>query len=81
MAAPDFTPLLSSLHVDGIVVGVLSIAAALIVVLVVRVGAGQAFRMLLGDSAAQKKEKAFKRRYEREQRNREYRQWKRGKGY
>lgn len=81
MAGPDFTPFFAKIATGSIVLAVVSIAGACAVMLVARTGAGQVLRMLSGKVRATENEKRHRQRYAREQKNREYRAWKKRKGY
>lgn len=81
MSGPDFAPFFEKIAVGGLVVAVLSIAAAIAVVMVARTGAGQFLAMLANKAQSADKERRFRERHKREQKNREYRAWKKGKGF
>ncbi|MEJ7805144.1 MAG: hypothetical protein WKG03_04400 [Telluria sp.] len=80
MSGPSFAPFFEQLAVGGIVVAVLSIAAGLAILLVARTGAGQFLAMLTDKAEKVDKEQWFRERHKREQRNLEYRAWKKEKG-
>ncbi len=81
MSGPSFAPFFEQLAIGGVVVAVLSIAAAIAIVLVARTGAGQFLAMLTDKADNAEKELRFRERHKREQRNLEYRAWKKDKGF
>lgn len=76
----DFTPMLSKIAMGGVVLAVMSIAAALVVVYVAKTGAVQFLGMLFNKVENHKKNQRFEQRYRREKQNSEYRAWKKSKG-
>lgn len=82
--AVDMSPFLSSIAFDTVVVCVLSFAGSFAALLVVRNGAGKLLAMLRDQEMAdqaRKREADFEKRYARERRDREYREWKGRKGF
>jgi hypothetical protein len=81
MAGPDMTPFIQHIAIGGVVIAVVSIAAAVAVVLIARSGSMQGLRMLMGKIEVRENENRYRKRYEREQKNAAYKSWKKGKGY
>ncbi|TRW99934.1 hypothetical protein [Candidatus Methylobacter oryzae] len=74
----DFSPFFHQFSFVGVDFAVMSIAGAIAVVFVARTGAFRALLMLHDRRAT---ERRFRYRYQRELRNREYRNWKKKNGY
>ena len=67
MATPiDMTPFISQIAFDGVVIALISIAAALAVVVLAQTGAGRALAMLMDKQEQRKLNKRYEARYERE---------------
>lgn len=72
----DFAPMLSKIAMGGVVLAVMSIAAALVVLYVAQTGAGQFLGMLFNKMETHKKHQRYEQRYRREKSNQDYKQWK-----